>query len=181
MEQLRKSKNNSVVFVESIGIDIGWGSRLDECDKFTSSMNRRQYFKFSKCRESSLTGTRRRFYKWLNIKPYSKFLTYFFGFLAWDRIGCIVQIARKESGLKEGVIIDDADTFLSPTKIVSAILKTNEIEQITPIDFVDHSFDVIDLSDVNSVASNDKKRKLTEAKPENENEGENPTKKRKLK
>merc|ERR1712228_609177 len=177
MEQIRKSKNNSVVFIQSIGIDIGWGSRLDECDKFATPMDRRQYFKFTKCREASLTNASKRFYKWLAIAGYHKILTAFFGFLAWDRIGCIVQIARKETGLMEGVIIEEQDSFLTPTRIVAAILKTNDIEQITPIEFVDDSFDVIDLSDIQSVAANDdhddvneKKRKLTETNIENDNE-----------
>merc|ERR1712154_467516 len=116
---------------------------LIECDKFTSSMDRRDYFKFAKCREASLTSYKKKFLNWLKVKPYSKILTYFLGFIAWDRIGCIIQIARKLNEINHGVIIKNNENFLKPTQIVQSILRINSIQQITPFKFVDHSFDKI--------------------------------------
>ena len=73
---------------------IGWNKRIKDLDLFTTKLpDAKQYFKYSKCRESTLTVPRKKFYKWLNIKPYSKSLTQFVGFLLWDRIGYIIQIS----------------------------------------------------------------------------------------
>merc|ERR1712154_76268 len=180
MEAIRKNKNNYSLFVEDIGIEIGWSSRLIECDKFTLNMNKRQYFKFAKCREASLTSQKKKFYQWLNIKPFDKILTYFLGFIAWDRIGCILQIARKLNGDKHGAITFDNHSFLTPTQITEAILRINALPQITPIQlqFVDHSFEKINTSQI-AYSQQQNKRKYDET--DNEEKDEIPKKKMKVK
>eukprot|EP01083_Nonionella_stella_P012029 34159_1 len=184
MENIRKSKSEYTVFVHDLNIDIGYGSRLIECDKFTTRMDKRNYFKFAKCRESSLTSSRKKFYNWLGIKPFSKILTHFLGFIVWDRCGCIVQIARKLSECKYGCIVSEKEEYLEPTQIVTAILKVNQLKQITPFEFVDHSFDRIDLTLINQQMGNDKvsgkKRMLNEIEMEQDNETKRCAKKQRL-
>ena len=166
------------IFINELGIDIGWGSRLIECDKFTSSMNRRTYFKFSKCREASLTSYRKKFYSWLKCKQYAKVLTYFLGFIAWDRIGCIIQIARKIRGVKYGQIIEEKEDFLTPSEVVQAILFLNALKEITPtaLNFVDKSLEKVDTSNIKLIGRDVtiKKEKVKDIKKE-------PEKKRKTK
>ena len=138
------------IFVNELNMDIGWGSRLIECDKFTSTMDRRSYFKFSKCRESSLTSYRKKFFSWLKSKQYPKIVTYFLGFIAWDRIGCIIQIARKIRGIKYGEIIKEKEDFLTPSEVVQAILFLNKLKDLTPnqLNFNDKSLDKVDISNI---------------------------------
>ena len=124
LRKVARKKEYSVL-VEELQLDVGWGTRLEESDRFTAQMEYRTYLKFAKCREASLTGHAGKFYRWLDREPLHKTLTYFLGFVAWDRLGCALQIARKVKGCAYGQVIDEEDGFLRPTQVVQALLKIN--------------------------------------------------------
>ena len=146
-------ENGATLFLEDMALSIGWAPRLVESDAFSKRMPLRDYLKFSKCREAALTSSPSKFWKWLRTAEYHRFTRWCLNFVAWDRIGCIVQIARALNGNVIGEPISCHDDALRPTQIVQSILKINSVAQLTPFPFSDGSFGRIDLSNVPSIKS----------------------------
>ncbi|ETO29778.1 FNIP repeat-containing protein, partial [Reticulomyxa filosa] len=102
-------------------ISIGWSVRIQESDLFTKFMDKNRYFRYSRCREGCYPKGRK-LAAWLKLLErrdisLEKGARMFLSFLAWDRLGCIIQIARGVRGLKHGTIIEDKYKYLNPTEI----------------------------------------------------------------
>jgi len=145
-------KDGGSVFLDDVHLAIGWEQRLIESDAMSDRMAMREYFRYSKCREAALTASPAAFWRWLKVKERHKFTRWCLNFIAWDRIGCIVQIARTLCGYGHGEIIQNEIDFLKPTHVVMAILRLNVERKLTPFPFKDPSFERIDCSKVPSIA-----------------------------
>merc|ERR1712062_118 len=101
-------------------------------------------------------------------------------FIACDRAGCIVQIARALHGTKVGQLLMKEE-YLKPTQMVQAILRMNAVPELTPFEaFMDRSLERIDRSAVPSIADTmrrvkeqrikDEENELKRKREENESE-----------
>jgi len=56
-------------------------------------MSKESYFEYCKAREANFIAKRNAFIEWLHVPPNKKSLLNLLSFIAWDRVGIIVEIA----------------------------------------------------------------------------------------
>lgn len=152
------------IFINKYNIDIGWISRLKEFDERTQRMNNRMYYKFMKCRDANfLTGKYKvsvKFKTWLktsekdcimdnysNIDFCNPMVYRFLSFLAWDRIGCIIQLAIGMRNYSQSLLERKCcASYLKPMAIATAIAILNQNVKCTPLanSFIDVSLQKMD-------------------------------------
>lgn len=112
--------------VPELGIKIGWGPRLREQDELSSKLSKHQYMKFAHSREASFCSKRLKFFNWIGLeKEIKKSLRLFLGFIAWDRVGCLVQLVcgiRKKHERPQPL-----GTVITPTEVMRAIELLDQI------------------------------------------------------
>jgi len=113
--------------VPELGIKIGWGPRLREQDELSSKLSQYQYMKFAHSREASFCSRRSKFFNWIGLeKDIKKSLRLFLGFIAWDRVGCLVQLVSGIRNKHERP--QPLGTIITPTEIMRA---TEILEKIS--------------------------------------------------